>query len=331
MPTIVKTPLRISFFGGGTDYPEYFERHGGAVLGGTIDKFIYQVCLPMSPVAETRYRLTYSRIETVDRPDQIQHPVIREVLRDEGYYVPFNLAIISDIPGGRGLGSSSSFTVGFLNLVRHLKGQAPTKSDLARGAIRVESELLNERVGVQDQFHAAFGGLSLYEFGKGNTAISPLQMSSHLRDNINDALILVHTGRYRSASAILEEQIEVTKSGKVDTDLGAIKTLAYTARALFQSDDAYAALTELGRMLSEAWLIKRSLSSSISNPSLDEIYQTGMKLGAYGGKLAGAGGGGFFIFLAPPDAIPSMREAFGDACVVKSKFQDEGSRLSISP
>ena len=327
MPIFVKTPLRISLFGGGTDYREYFEREGGAVLGGTIDKYIYLVCLPMSPIAETRYRLTYSKVETINTVEEIQHPVIREVLKDEAYDVPFNLAVISDIPGGSGLGSSSAFTVGFLNLVRHLKGTAPTKYDLARAAVRVESELLAERVGVQDQFHAAFGGLSLYEFGKDSTRISPTQITTALRKKLNASLVLVHTGRYRSASAVLEEQIAQTKSGKVDTDLKAIKDLCYTAHRILQGEDADAAIVEIGRMLSEGWLIKRSLSSSISNPHLDEIFDTGMRLGAYGGKLAGAGGGGFFVFLAPPETIVQMQAVFGSARVIKAEFQDEGSRL----
>jgi D-glycero-alpha-D-manno-heptose-7-phosphate kinase len=327
MPVIVKTPLRISLFGGGTDYKEYFERSGGAVLGGTIDKFIYIVCLPMSPVAETRYRLTYSRVEAIDRVGDIQHPVIREVLKDEGYDIPFNLAVISDIPGGSGLGSSSAFTVGFVNLVQHLKGLSPTKSDLARAAVRVESELLRERVGVQDQYHAAFGGFSLYEFQADNTAISPIQMSTALRTRLNDSLVLVHSRRYRSASTILEEQVQKTREGKVDSDLESIKALCYEARRLFQGTDADANLAELGRMLSETWRIKRSLSSSMSSAELDEIYDKSMALGAYGGKLAGAGGGGFFMFLAPPETIRGMRNVFGDERVVKVEFQDEGSRL----
>jgi D-glycero-alpha-D-manno-heptose-7-phosphate kinase len=327
MPIIVKTPLRVSLFGGGTDYREYFEREGGTVLGGTIDKFIYLVCLPMSPIAETRYRLTYSKVEEIDHLGDIQHPVIREVLKDEGYDVPFNLAVISDIPGGSGLGSSSAFTVGFLNLVRHLKGIAPTKFDLARGAVRVESELLNERVGVQDQFHAAFGGLSLYEFRKDGTAISPIQMSTAFRQRLNESLVLVHTGRFRSASAVLEEQVQQTKTGKVDTDLGAIKSLCYEAQRVLQGDSPDTAMAEIGRMLSETWRIKRTLSSSVSNAHLDEIFETGMRLGAHGGKLAGAGGGGFFTFLAPPEAIARMQETFGPQRVVKIEFQDEGSRL----
>lgn len=327
MPVIVKTPLRISLFGGGTDYSEYFERRGGAVLGGAIDKFIYIVCLPMSPVAETRYRLTYSKVEAINHVEDIQHPVIREVLKNEGYAVPFNLAVISDIPGGSGLGSSSAFTVGFLNLVRHLKGMSPTKSDLAQAAVRVESELLQERVGVQDQYHAAFGGFSLYEFGKHATTISPIQISTDFRSQLNASLVMVHTRRYRSASTILEEQVQKTKSGSVDSDLDSIKALCYQARDLFQGANPEADLCEIGRMLGEAWRIKRSLSSSISSSELDEIYEMSIKLGAYGGKLAGAGGGGFFVFLAPPEAIEKMREVFGNARVVKAEFQDEGSRL----
>lgn len=327
MPIIVKTPLRISLFGGGTDYREYFERNGGCVLGGTIDKFIYLMCLPMSPVAQTKYRLTYSKVETVDHVQDIEHPVIRAVLQDEAYDVPFNLAVISDVPGGSGLGSSSAFTVGFLHLVQTLKGLSPTKIDLARAAVRVESELLHERVGVQDQYHAAFGGFSLYEFGRDTTSIAPIQMGSAFRSKLNASLVLVHTKRYRSASAILEEQVKSTKEGRVDVDLEQIKAICYEARKIFQRSATEPDLIEIGKLLSESWLIKRSLSSSISNADLDEIYQTGMKLGAHGGKLAGAGGGGFFIFLAPPEAIAGMREVFGDDRVIKAEFQDEGSRL----
>lgn len=327
MPIIVKTPLRVSLFGGGTDYREYFERNDGVVLGGTINKFIYLVRLPMATVAETRYRLTYSKVETVDHVNEIQHPVIREVLRDEEYDTPFNLAVISDIPGGSGLGSSSAFTVGFLNLIRHLKGQQPTKYDLAKSAVRVESELLQERVGVQDQFHAAFGGFSLYEFGKQNTAISPVPMTTEFRQRLSDSLVLVHTGRYRSASAVLEEQVQKTEGGSIDSDLEDIKALCYEARQVFQSDDSEKSLRQIGKMLSESWKIKRSLSSSISNDHLDEIYQTGIKLGAYGGKLAGAGGGGFFIFFAPPETVEKMRETFGPERVIKAEFQEDGSRL----
>lgn len=330
MPIITKTPLRVSLFGGGSDYKEYFERNGGAVLGGTIDKFIYIIHLPMSPVAETRYRLTYSRVEAVNGFEEIRHPVIREVLRDESYDVPFNLAVISDMPGGSGLGSSSAFTVGFLNLVWHLKGLRRTKLDLARAAVRVESELLGERVGVQDQHHAAFGGFSLYEFHKDNTSISPALMNSELRDILNASLVLVHTKRSRSASAILEEQIRATQQGSIDQDLESIKNLAFAARNLFQSQNADAAILEIGQMLSETWWIKRSLSPSITNSGLDDVYRTGMNLGAYGGKLVGAGGGGFFLFLAPPDIVPRMREVFDDDCVVKAEFQDEGSRLVTS-
>ena len=327
MPIIVKTPLRVSLFGGGTDYPEYYRRHGGAVLGGTIDKYIYQVRLPMSPIADTRYRLTYSMVEAVNRPEEIKHPVIREALLDEGYTIPFNLAVISDIPGGSGLGSSSAFTVGFLNLIRHLKGVKPTKLDLARAAVRVEADLLKERVGVQDQYHAAFGGFSLYEFQDSGASISPIQFHTTMQDALNRSLVLVHTRRYRSASNILEEQVKVTKSGKVDIDLAQIKSLAYEAQGILQGEDTGTALREIGRMLSEGWKIKRSLSSSISNPELDEIYDRGMALGAYGGKLAGAGGGGFFIFLVPPESISKMKDGFGEDLVVKAQFQEEGSRL----
>lgn len=330
MPLIVKTPLRVSLFGGGTDYREYFEDHGGVVLGGAINRFIYLVRLPMSSVAETRYRLTYSRVEAVDQIEDIQHPVIKAILQDEECDAPFNLAVISDIPGGSGLGSSSAFTVGFLNMQRTLQGIPTTKYDLARDAVRVESELLNERVGVQDQFHAAFGGFSLYEFSKGQAAISPINLSTESRQKLNESLVLVHTGQYRSASAILEEQVQRTKSHALDASLEKIKDTAYRARDVFQNCDSSTQLTKIGQMLSDSWMVKRSLSSAISNQYLDEIYEIGMNLGAYGGKLSGAGGGGFFTFLAPENTIAKMKDVFGHDRVIKVEFQDEGSRVMQS-
>lgn len=328
MPIFVKTPLRISLFGGGTDYSEYFERQGGAVLGGTIDKYIYLICLPMSPVADTRYRLTYSSVETIDSPYEIQHPVIREVLLDEKYNTPFNLAVISDIPGGSGLGSSSSFTVGFVNLIRHLKNIASTKYDLAEAAIRVEKELLAETVGVQDQYHAAFGGFSLYQFAKKSTSITPVQLNTDSRDRLNDSLVMIHTKRYRSASAVLSDQVQATKEGKVDKNLDMMKALTHEAMGVLTNQNSDHMLGELGSMLSETWKLKRSLTSKISDHQLDEVYDHAMSLGAYGGKLAGAGGGGFFVFLAPQHTIKKMKDTFGEDSVVQIKFQDEGSRLN---
>lgn len=327
MPTIAKTPLRISLFGGGTDYPEYWERHGGVVLGGTIDKFIYQIHLPTSSIAEKRYCLTYDKVEAVNQPGEIKHPIIREVLLDEKYDEPFNLAVISDIPGNAGLGSSSAFTIGFLSLIRYLKGEQPTKLDLARAAFRVEAEILRKRVGVQDQYHAAFGGLSLYEFSTDRTTISPIQFSTEFRDELNAAMVLVHTQRYRYASDILKGQIQATEAGEIDSNLGEIKSIAYAARDLLQSPTRRDKLPEIGRMLSSSWEIKRSLSPSISNSDLDDIYQKGMQLGAYGGKLAGAGGGGFFIFLMPPEGLKKLKATFGDNRVIDVRFQDEGTRL----
>ena len=171
MITISKSPLRVSFFGGGTDYPLYFHEYPGAVLGTSIDKFIYTIALPMAEFAENRFRITYRIVEAVDRIEDIKHNVIRTTLLHLGYDQPLNIAIISDLPGNSGLGSSSSFTVGFVRLMEHLRGRSITKFDLFRRAVHVERDLLKENVGIQDQIHAAFGGLNLYKFHKSDFTI----------------------------------------------------------------------------------------------------------------------------------------------------------------
>ena len=214
MINISRSPLRISLFGGGTDYPTYFHDYPGAVLGASIDKYIYTVALPMADFAEHRFRITYRIVEGVDRVEDIKHNVIRATLLDMGYDRPLNLAIISDLPGNSGLGSSSSFTVGFIALMEFLNGRSITKFDLFKRAVQTERELLKENVGIQDQIHAAFGGLNLYQFHKDDLTIRPAQMATECREALDRSLCLVYTGIQRHASTAVAEQLKNTEEKK---------------------------------------------------------------------------------------------------------------------
>ena len=326
MITVSRSPLRISFFGGGSDYPSYFENFPGGVLGTAINKYVYTAALPMVGFAETRYRITYREVEAVDRIDQIKHNVIRSVLTEHGYDDPLNIAILSDIPGNSGLGSSSSFTVGFIRLMDVLHGKSRTKLDLVREAVRIERDVLHENVGIQDQTHAAFGGLNYYKFHKNQFEIHPIQITTRSRMTLNESLCLVFTGVNRHASAVLEEQLQSTKARKLDTELAHLAELCETGRRILESDSD-SVVKDLGRLLSEGWEVKRRLSSSLTNSNIDQVYATGMNAGAYGGKLCGAGSGGFFLFIAPPEAQVALKEAFGAANFVKIEMEDEGARI----
>jgi D-glycero-alpha-D-manno-heptose-7-phosphate kinase len=327
MRYISKTPLRVSLFGGGTDYPDYLKEHPGAVLGTTINKFVYIFALPMAGVAEKPIRLTYRLTEEVESPEELKHPVVREVLRELAWTSPINIATMSDLPGGTGLGSSSAFTVGILNLIHRLKGRIMSRYDLAREAIRVEAELLQENVGVQDQIHAAYGGMNLYSLARDDFSITPIMMNQAVLEGINKSMLLVFSGRHRHASEVLEEQVKGIRQKKFSGSLEHLSALAHQASHVLRGRNPDAVLSEIGRMLHEGWLTKRSLSPSISNEAIDEIYRIGMSLGAYGGKLCGAGGGGFLFFLAPPETHSKFIEAFGGNSVFRVEMTDFGSRI----
>lgn len=327
MLTIAKTPLRVSFFGGGTDYLEYFNDFPGAVLGTAINKYIYTIMLPMAGIAETKYRVTYRLVEAVNNIEDIQHNVIREVLKDKKYDAPMNIAIISDIPGGSGLGSSSSFTVGFVKLISYLQGRSITKLDLMREAVRVETQLLHENCGIQDQSHAAFGGLNHYKFYKNDFSLHPVRMTTDCRDALNDAMCLVYTGVQRSASKAVNEQIENTKEKKIIKELNHLYQLCNEGANILEGQNSDIVLKELGKLISDGWMTKRSLSSTVSTPNIDAIYDESIKLGAYGGKLCGAGGGGFLAFLAPYHVQEKMKQKFGEHNFVKIAMEDDGAKI----
>jgi D-glycero-alpha-D-manno-heptose-7-phosphate kinase len=323
---VSRTPLRVSFFGGGTDYPSYFSDMPGAVLGTTIDRYVYIQALPLAGFAEQRYRLTWRQTESVDAIADITHPVVRTCLGHYRWEEPLNVATMSDLPGGTGLGSSSAFTVGFINLLHRMRGISLTKFELAREAIHVEQKLLRENVGVQDQIHASFGGLARYEFQGEVFAIHPLRIGRSRRTLLSRSMVLVYTGRARHASAILDEQESRTRSGANAEGLASLYRMTRQAAAILEREgDDERALRDFGALLDEAWQVKQRLSRSISDDAATALYAEGKAIGAWGGKLLGAGGGGFMLFLAHPERQRGFRERFGAAQVCVVRMEDEGA------
>ena len=327
MITVSRTPLRVSFFGGGTDYPEYFGRARGAVLGMAIDKYIYISGLRLSSVIDYHFRVSYSRIETVLHAHELQHPVVRNVLQHFAVNDPLDLSIMADLPARSGLGSSSSFTVGLINLIHTLQKRPLTKLDLARTAVFIERELLAENVGVQDQYHAAFGGLNRFEFTTGCTRIEPVQMTAPCQSALTGSLFLIYTGVTRSASETLNEQMQRTVSHAADGALSHLLTLVDQAVDVLEGDDPERLLTLFGAMLHEGWETKKELSSKVSNPQIDALYEAARAAGASGGKLCGAGSGGFLLMLVRPERQAAFLERINGTAVIRIGMDTVGSTI----
>ena len=325
-----RTPLRVSFFGGGTDYPEYFQRARGAVVGMTIDRYVYIAALRLSNTLDYRYRLSYSRVETVKAASDIQHPLVRTALQHFEITEPLDISIMADLPARSGLGSSSSFAVGFINLLASMRRRQITKLDLARQAVFVERELLRENVGVQDQYHASFGGLNRFDFEGDRTRISPVQMTGECLTALTGSLFLMYTGVTRFASATLDEQMQKTRSGSVDRDLSHLLTLTGQAVDVLEGGDPERMLKDFGAMLHEGWETKKRLSSKVSNPAIDAMYDAARETGALGGKLCGAGSGGFLLVLVPPEQQSRFEERFAESGIIRVNIDTIGSTILTS-
>jgi D-glycero-alpha-D-manno-heptose-7-phosphate kinase len=327
---VSRTPLRVSFFGGGTDYPSYFRDMPGAVLGTTIDRYVYIQALPLALFAEQRFRLSYRQTESVDSVRDITHPVVRTCLGHYKWESPLNIATMSDLPGGTGLGSSSAFTVGFINLLHRMRGISLTKVELAREAIHVEQKLLRENVGVQDQIHASFGGLARYEFQGEVFAIHPLRIGRSRRTLLSRSMVLVYTGRARHASAILDEQESRTRSGANAEGLASLYRMTRQAAAILEREgDDERALRDFGALLDEAWQVKQRLSRSISDDAATALYAEGKAIGAWGGKLLGAGGGGFMLLFVEPAKRAQVSAALDGYLQIPFRFERSGSRIVL--
>ncbi len=330
MLLISRTPLRVSLFGGGTDYPEYYLERRGAVVGLAIDKYIYIAALKLSGIQSYQYRIAYSKIEHVDSVDEIQHSAVKAAFDHYRISCPIDLSVMADMPANSGLGSSSSFSVGLLNLIAHLRNERITKLDLALNAIHLERELLKENVGVQDQLHATFGGINRFDLDGKNFRITPMMMRGDCLHQLMQSLVLIHTGVSRHASAVVSEQLQRTRSGTIDRQLDAMLAMVDQACDILTSSQADSMLHELGSMLNDSWMIKRTLSPMVSTVEIDALYEKAMALGALGGKLCGAGGGGFLLMIVPPGARDSFIQAMAPARVISIGLDTQGSTIIYS-
>lgn len=320
---ISRTPFRVSFFGGGTDYPVWFRQHGGAILATTINKYCYLSCRYLPPFFEHISRIVWSQIERVKHVDEIQHPAVRETLKFLNITEGVELHHDGDLPARSGLGSSSAFTVGLLNALNGLKGIRLSKRQLSQDAIRIEQVLLQEHVGCQDQLMAAYGGLNRIDFsGDGQFQVSPVTLPRERREVLQQHLMLFYTGVSRTASDVAKTQIAVTPHR--ERELAAMQQMVTTAMDLLQSDGS---IDAFGRLLHESWLLKRSLTDKISSPQLDRLYERARNAGAIGGKLLGAGGGGFLLLFVRPEDHARVIATLDLLLYVPFKFEPLGSQI----
>lgn len=322
---ISKTPVRISFFGGGTDYPAYFHHEPGAVLSTTIDKYVYITVNPITGILGEKYRISYSKQELCNEVQDIEHPVVRAVIQYLGITEGLDINIFSDLPSRTGLGSSSSFTVGLLHSLYALQGKIKSKKELAEEAIHIEFNVLQERVGVQDQLAAAYGGMNVMQFSKEALTVNPLVISSERKKLLQDHLLLCYTGVNRFASEVLKEQVKKTEEKVNMPDLNSIYHMVEQGMKILS--DVNTPIQAFGELLNEAWQTKRKLSSAISSSHLDDIYNQAMHAGALGGKLLGAGGGGFFLFFVEPSKRQQVATALQPLQLIDFGFEYEGSRI----
>jgi D-glycero-alpha-D-manno-heptose-7-phosphate kinase len=324
----VRTPLRVSLFGGGTDYPAYFHREPGAVIGFAIDRYIHVSAAPLGSPIGYRYRISNSDIETFESVAAIRDRVIRAALQHCGFDEPTDFSIEADLPASLGLGSSSAFAVGVINLVSHLMGAPRAQMELARDAIHLERVLLCENVGVQDQLHASFGGINRFDFYRDRFRIAPVAISEHDLRVLTDWMVLVNTGVRRHASAILAEQVRNTARGSLDAELREMLGLVDAAQQILEDarrrDEMPA---RIGGLLHQSWQLKKRLSSQITAPGIDDLYAFCLASGAIGGKLCGAGGGGFLLMVVPPERRAGFEQAVGPRRCVRLGIDSAGTML----
>lgn len=319
---ISRTPFRISFFGGGTDYPQWYREHTGSVLATTINKYCYITCRYLPPFFDHKSRIIYSKMEHVKRVADIDHPSVRECLKFMKIRDGVEIHHDGDLPARTGLGSSSSFTVGLLNSLYALKGEMASKEQLAREAIYIEQDMCKETVGCQDQTLAAYGGLNYIQFGGNNhLQVQRVTLSEGILENFQDHLMLYFTGFSRYASKIAEHQIQTMEKKK--NDLMAIHQMVPCALELLRKDS----MRKFGQLLHESWMIKRDLSSKITSDHIDKIYAAARSAGAVGGKLLGAGGGGFMLFFVPPGKQEKVRERLKKLLLVPFKMESLGTQI----
>lgn len=320
---ISRTPFRISFFGGGTDYAPWYREHGGQVLACTFNRYCYISARYLPPFFEKRSRIVWSKIEVIDYPEEIQHPAVRAGLQLLDIREGVEIHHDGDLPARTGLGSSSAFTVGLLHALYALKGAMVGKERLANDAIHLEHDVLKESVGVQDQIQVAHGGMNVIRIRTdGQFELSPVILTSERRRDLRSHLMLFFTGISRFASEVAQQQIRaIPQKG---SEMRAMAGLVDEALAVLADGRD---LRDFGRMLHDSWLLKRSLSDSVSNDRVDRIYEAARTAGALGGKLLGAGGGGFMLLFAEPERQPGIRAALGGLLEIPFEFEWAGSQI----
>jgi D-glycero-alpha-D-manno-heptose-7-phosphate kinase len=323
---ITRTPFRVSFFGGGTDYPGWYRNHGGAVLATTINKYCYITCRRLPPFFEHKHRLVYSRIESVKEISEIEHPAVRAILGWMEVNQGLEIHHDGDLPARSGLGSSSSFTVGLLHALQAMNGHMMEKDELARDAIHIEQNVIGENVGSQDQISAAFGGFNRIKFNQNESFdIAPVVLPRKRQEALTSHLMLCFTGVSRIASDIAKSKIENLAAR--ETELKYMATMVDSAVDILQSPNR--PLEEFGELLHESWLYKRKLSDQVSTPHIDGLYNEARAAGAIGGKILGAGGGGFMLLFARPEAQEKIRARLKDLVHVPFEFENSGSRVVL--
>lgn len=312
----------MSFFGGGTDMPAFFNEHGGAVISTTFDKYCYVNVRHLPPFMPYYSELVYSKIERVNSIDDIVHPLIRECMRLHDIH-EIRLTYEGDLPARTGLGTSSTFAVGMLNAFCALKGKMMSKAQLAQEAIHVERDILQEHGGWQDQVAAAFGGFNRIDFKDNEFKVSPIVIHPDRKAQLDNSLMLFYTGVTRFSSDVQKDTFAKPEDKKAQ--LKEMLALVDDAQAILE--DKNADLNDFGRMLDHTWKLKRGTGSKVSNGSIDELYERGMKAGALGGKLLGAGGGGFLLFYVEPDKQQNVINALNELMHVPFNFENEGTSI----
>jgi len=320
---ISRTPYRLSFFGGGTDHPSWYKVNESLVISTTIDKYCYVTLRNLPPFFNFNYRLRYFKKEEVNLVNQIKHPVIRECLKLFSYKKGIDLSYIGDIPAMSGVGSSSAFTVSMVNALNTLIGNHSTKRELANSALKIEQDILKENVGSQDQISCSFGGFNIINFHKNKFDVNPISINSNATKAIEDSVFLLFTGITRNSEKIAKSQIDnIPKSTEI---LKEMNQLAVQARDMVVSSNFD--IKKFGKMMHYQWTLKKNLNIKSSNNLIDKIYKQGIESGAYGGKIIGAGGGGFVLFICNKKAKKKLAEIFKRYLILPIKFEYTGSQI----
>lgn len=322
---VSRTPHRISFFGGGTDYPEYYLEHGGKTLGVAIDKYSYLNVRRLPPFFDFKHRVVYSKQENVNSISEIVHPSVRETLKYLNVDCGVSIHHDGDIPARSGMGSSSAFTVGLINSINALNGKMTSKQELTNESIHIEQNLIQENVGSQDQTFAAYGGLNTIEFlQNGEISVSPIIMNQKRLITFQDNIMLFFSGLARTASDVVAEQMQKTSINI--PNLNKMKAMVDEAQNILTSERS---LNEFGELLNYTWELKKSLSSKVSNAEIDNMYKKAINAGAIGGKLLGAGGGGFMAFYVEKENQQKVKIALKDYLNIPFNFDFDGSKIVV--